>query len=122
VSRPVRALAAAACLLAATPALAAKKPLAPGDRFDLNRASAAELMRLPGVGEKKAQAIVALRSKKPFARPEDVLAVRGLGPAWFARVKGHLVVGGAPSVSPLAGVSAAAGAAPAHAAPAGARR
>ena len=84
---------AAALLLAASPALAAKKPLAPADRIDLNRAGVAELMRLPGVGEKKAQAIVALRTRQPFRKPEDVVAVKGLGPAWFAKVKGWLVVG-----------------------------
>jgi competence protein ComEA len=90
-----RALIAALLLVAALPALAAKKPLGPNERIDLNRASAMELMRLPGVGEKRAQAIVALRSKSPFRKPEDVLAVKGLGPTWFARVKGLVTVGAA---------------------------
>jgi competence protein ComEA len=53
-------------------------------------------MRLPGVGEKRAQAIVAHRAKQPFRRPEDVLAVKGLGRAWFAKVKASLSAGGAP--------------------------
>lgn len=92
--RLARAALAAALLLGASPALAAKKPLAPGDRIDLNRAGVAELMRLPGVGEKKAQAIVAHRARTPFQRPEDVVKVKGLGPAWFAKVKGNLVAGG----------------------------
>ena len=91
----LRAAAAAACLLLALPALAAKKPLGPGDRIDLNRASTAELMRLPGVGLKRAQAIVAHRAKTPFQRPEDVVQVQGLGAAWFAKVKPNLTVGGA---------------------------
>jgi len=86
-------LAVAAALLAASPALAAKKALPPGERLDLNRATVAELMRLPGVGEKRAQAIVAHRAKQPFRRAEDVLAVKGLGAAWFAKVKGSLAVG-----------------------------
>lgn len=84
---------AALLLAAALPALAAKKPLGPNDRIDLNRASPAELMRLPGVGERRAQAIVAHRAKGPFRRVEDVLAVKGLGPKWLARVKGNLMVG-----------------------------
>jgi competence protein ComEA len=92
-----RSLAAATALLAAAPALAAKKALPPGERIDLNRASVSELMRLPGVGEKRAQAIVAHRAKQPFRKAEDVLAVKGLGPAWFARVKANLVAGGAPA-------------------------
>jgi competence protein ComEA len=89
------ALAVATALLAASPALAAKKALPPGERIDLNRATVAQLMRIPGVGEKKAQAIVAHRAKQPFRRAEDVLAVKGLGPAWFAKVKANLSVGSA---------------------------
>lgn len=92
---PLRALAAAALLVAAAPALAeAKKALGPGDRIDLNRAGVTELMRLPGIGEKRAQAIVAARTRQPFRRAEDVLAVKGIGPRWLARVKDHVVVGG----------------------------
>jgi competence protein ComEA len=102
VSGPAKALVLAAALLAAAPTLAAKRALGPADRVDLNRASVAELMRLPGVGEKRAQAIVAHRGKGPFRRPEDVLAVKGLGPAWFAKVKGHLAVGAAPAPQPMA--------------------
>ncbi|HSD22644.1 MAG TPA: helix-hairpin-helix domain-containing protein [Anaeromyxobacter sp.] len=98
----IRALLAsvlAAVVLIAAPALAAKKSLAPGERIDLNRASTAELMRLPGVGEKRAQAIVAQRAKQPFRRPEDVLSVKGLGPAWFAKVKANLAAGAAQPVA-----------------------
>lgn len=89
----VRALLAALLVAAALPALAAKKPLGPNERIDLNRAGVAELMRLPGVGERRAQAIVAQRSRSAFKRPEDVLAVKGLGPKWFARVKGNVTAG-----------------------------
>ncbi len=81
-----------AALLAAEPALAAKKPLAAGERIDLNRAGAAELMRLPGVGKKRAQAILAHRARQPFHRLEDLLAVKGISPEWLERVKGHLTV------------------------------
>jgi competence protein ComEA len=98
VSRRMKALGVAAALLAASPALAAKKGLPPGERIDLNRATVSELMRVPGVGEKKAQAIVALRQKQPLRRVEDVLAVKGLGPAWLAKVKGNLFV--APPAAP----------------------
>ena len=102
----VLALAAlAAALLVASPAQAAKKALPPGERIDLNRASVSELMRLPGVGEKRAQAIVAHRAKQPFRRAEDVLAVKGLGPAWFAKVKANLQAGTSTAV-PAAPVAA----------------
>jgi len=90
-----RLLAAAALLAAASPALAAKRPLGPAEVVDLNRASAAELQRLPGVGEKRAQAIVAARGKQPFRRVEDVLAVKGIGPAWLAKQRPHLTASGA---------------------------
>jgi competence protein ComEA len=80
-------------LLAALPARAEKSPLGPGERVDLNTASAAELMRLPGVGRKKAEAIVAQRDKRPFRKAEEVTRVKGLGPAWFARVKGMITAG-----------------------------
>jgi competence protein ComEA len=111
VSRAARALAVGGALLATAPALAAKRPLAPGERIDLNRAGVPELMRLPGVGERRAKDIVAHRARQPFRRPEDVLEVKGVGPAWFAKVKGHLTVGGtAPAVG---GAATPAGAPPA---------
>ena len=90
-----RAVAAAALVLAASPALAAKKPLAPSDRIDLNRASVVELMRLPGVGRKKAEAMVALRQRAPFKRLEDVLTVKGISPRWLEKNRPHLAIGGA---------------------------
>jgi competence protein ComEA len=99
VTRAAVALTVAAGLLAASPALAAKKALPPGDRIDLNRATVSELMRLPGVGEKRAQAIVAHRQKQPFRRPEDVVLVKGLGPAWFQKVKANLAAA-APAAAP----------------------
>jgi competence protein ComEA len=93
VRRALLCAAAAVLLATAAPARAAKRPLPPGERVDLNRASVVELMRLPGVGAKRAQAIVAYRTRQPFRRAEDVVAVKGLGPRWFTRVKGNLAVG-----------------------------
>jgi competence protein ComEA len=111
VTPAVRAATAAVLFLAAVPALAAKRPLAAGERIDLNRASVAELMRLPGIGEKRAKAILDRRTRRPFRRPEDVLLVRGLGRAWFGRVKGHLLVGPPPAVGsgPMAAPTRAGG-------------
>ncbi len=101
-SPALRAAAAAACLLLAMPALARKKTLGPGERIDLHRVGTSELMRLPGVGLKKAQAIVTHRSKSPFQRTEDVVQVKGLGPAWYAKVKGNLTTGAAQAATPAA--------------------
>jgi competence protein ComEA len=93
----VRHLLAVAALLAAFPALAAKKPLASGERVDLNRASVVELMRLPGVGRKKAEAIAARRGRTPFHRVDDVLAVKGISSGWLEKQRAHLSVGPAAS-------------------------
>ena len=89
----LRLLVALLALLSAAPALAAKKPLASGERLDLNRASVAELMRLPGVGRKKAEAIAAQRTRTPFRRLEDVLVVKGVSPGWLEKHRPHLTVG-----------------------------
>lgn len=100
---PRRGLALAALLAALLPAPAlGKRSLAPGEQVDLNRASAAELQRLPGVGRKRADAIVAARAQRPFRRPEEVLRVKGLSRAWFDRVRGHLTAApaGPPAAAP----------------------
>ena len=55
---------------------------------DLNRATAADLDRLPGVGPSTAKAIIDHRSRNgPFASVDDLLAVRGIGPAKLAEIR-----------------------------------
>lgn len=52
----------------------------------LNTAGVDELRRLPGVGEKRAGAILALRGKLGrFSRIEDLLRVKGIGRATLRR-------------------------------------
>jgi len=59
----------------------------------LNLASADELTKLPGVGMKRAQAIVALRMKlKRFKHATDLLRVKGIGPRGLQRMLPHLVL------------------------------
>ena len=55
----------------------------------LNTANEAELMKLPGVGKKKAQAILALREKLGgrFKRIEDLTRVRGLKRKALAKIR-----------------------------------
>lgn len=89
----------AALLLAAAPA-EAKTPLRSGERIDLNRATVHDLMRLPEIGRKRAEAILAQRGRKPFQRIEDVAAVKGISAAWIARNRGVLVVGDAQRPAP----------------------
>lgn len=53
--------------------------LASATRLDLNRATAVELERLPGIGKVLAQRIVEHRQKYgAFRRPQDVIIVRGM--------------------------------------------
>jgi competence protein ComEA len=62
-------------------------------RVILNGASAAELTRLPGVGQKRADAIVKLRERLGrFRRATDLLRVRGIGVRSLKKMLPHLVV------------------------------
>src|SRR5689334_4131789 len=56
-------------------------PPAEAHRLDLNRASVAELMALPGVGRVRAEAIVLHRVRHgPFRALAELAAVDGIGP------------------------------------------
>jgi competence protein ComEA len=70
--------------------------------LDLNRATAAELDGLPGIGPVLAARIVAHRQRHgPFASREELLAVRGIGPRLLARLGPRVRVGSnAPSGYP----------------------
>lgn len=75
----------------------ASRPLAPGERLDPNRAPEVELERLPGVGPSTARAITAAREDGGVFRwREDLLRVRGIGPATLARIGPHLALAPAP--------------------------
>ena len=65
----------------------------PGGGIDLNRASAAELEALPGVGPALAARIVSHREAQgPFATAEDLLQVSGIGAKTLARMADAVVV------------------------------
>ena len=78
-----------------TPAAAAPRRRAPAEvpvgRIDPNRASVAELIRLPGIGPSLAGRIVADRDQHgAFASAEALLRVRGIGPKTLDRIRGFL--------------------------------
>ncbi len=60
--------------------MAARAALLTGVPIDVNRASAADLELLDGIGPKIAEAIVHERERAPFACVDDLVRVRGIGP------------------------------------------
>jgi competence ComEA-like helix-hairpin-helix protein len=61
---------------------------------DLNRAGAAELDALPGIGPVLAGRILRHRSEHgPFREVEDLLAVPGIGPRLYERLRPHIRAG-----------------------------
>ena len=63
-------------------------------RLDLNRASVAELMALPGVGRVRAESIVLHRVRRgPFRTLSELATVDGIGPKTAALIGEHAFVG-----------------------------
>jgi competence protein ComEA len=68
------------------------------DPVVLNTAFAADLRRLPGIGEKRANAILALRVRMGrFRALEDLLKVKGIGRATLKRLRPFLRLDSKPS-------------------------
>ncbi|MEB2345295.1 MAG: helix-hairpin-helix domain-containing protein [Deltaproteobacteria bacterium] len=62
---------------------------------DLNSATLDQLVALPGVGEKTAQAILDARKERGgFESVEELLDVRGIGAANLEKLRPHLRLGG----------------------------
>jgi competence protein ComEA len=71
------------------------------DPVVLNTAAVDDLRRLPGIGQKRADAIVALRSRLGrFRAIEDLMKVKGIGRAMLKRLR-PLVRLDAPALSPV---------------------
>uniref|UniRef100_A0A7C5AKY3 DNA-binding protein n=1 Tax=Desulfobacca acetoxidans TaxID=60893 RepID=A0A7C5AKY3_9BACT len=74
-----------------TAAAKGKSPekLAPGQKVNLNTASQQELEKLPGIGPKKAQDIIAGR---PYKNIKDLMKVKGIKKRTFEKLKDYLTV------------------------------
>ena len=73
---------------AQAPANGAAGKATPENPVSLNTATFEDLRRLPGVGPKKAEAILALRAKiGKFRRPEDLMRVKGIGRGTFKKLR-----------------------------------
>ena len=67
--------------------------LALGERLELNHASANELAMVPGISRELAERIVAHRKRRGgFSRLDDLVAVKGIGPATIRRLRPHLKI------------------------------
>lgn len=64
-----------------------------GDKININSANHQELMSLPGIGEKYAQAIIDHRqSIGPFKTPEEIKEVKGIGEKIFNNIKDKIEI------------------------------
>jgi len=67
---------------------AARGSASPDDPVVLNTATVDEFRRLPGIGEKRAAAMIALRERLGrFRAVEDLLKVKGIGRAMLKRIR-----------------------------------
>jgi competence protein ComEA len=83
----------AAASPSAAPVAPASEGLTADGKVILNCANIEELGRLPGVGPKRAQAILDLRAKLGrFRRPTDLLRVKGIGPKSLKKLEPHFVL------------------------------
>ena len=68
-----------------------------GEVIDVNTADSYDLQRLPGIGEKRAQAIVDYRRDHgPFQTAQDLLQVSGIGPATLEKMLPYITPGEQP--------------------------
>jgi competence protein ComEA len=63
-------------------------------KVNVNTASETQLTALPGIGPAKARRIVAARQHKRFARPQDLVRVKGIGPKTVRKLMPYLAVSG----------------------------
>ena len=67
---------------------------AAGGKIDINTAGVDELMLLPGIGEKRAEDIIAYRrANGPFRIPEELTEVPGIGEGILAGLIDYVTVG-----------------------------
>lgn len=83
-----------------------ERPLGPEERLDPNRASPADLDRLPGIGPATAAEIVRERATRgAFRSAEELMRVRGIGRATLTRIRPHLELGPIPRALARTGAS-----------------
>lgn len=94
-----RAVLLVAVTLLATPVFAQTRPAPPpaANLIDINSASRDELMRLDGIGEVRADAIIRAR---PFKVKGDLVERRIIPEALYDKIADKVVARGAPAAAP----------------------
>lgn len=68
--------------------------LLPGEVIDINTADAYDLRRLPGIGEKRAEDIIAFREEHgPFQNVDELTQVSGIGPVILENLRAYVTAG-----------------------------
>ena len=65
---------------------------------NINTAPEAKLRMLPGIGQKKARAIIAHRTQKPFMQITDLMQIKGFNQKLFNRIKPFISTAGDTSI------------------------
>ena len=64
-------------------------------RVNINKADAGQLTAIPGIGQTRAEAIVAYREENGlFGTIEDIMKVTGIKDGLFGKIKDYITVGG----------------------------
>ncbi|MGE3062361.1 MAG: ComEA family DNA-binding protein [bacterium] len=62
-------------------------------KVDINNAQIEDLMRIPGIGEKKARDIIDYREKEGiFMSVEEIMNIKGIKKTTFEKIKEHIYV------------------------------
>lgn len=68
------------------------KPSTEIEKININKASKEELMTLPNIGEKRAEAIIEYRENSPFKKIEDIKNVTGIGEKFYQSLRDLITV------------------------------
>jgi len=72
---------------------------------NVNQATIPELCLLPGIGPKRAEQIVAMRSKKPFKSPKELLKIKGIGRKTLKKLLPYIALSGETTLkAPVSGL------------------